>query len=162
MLPPMRRLLLMLALGGATFLLAGCGGDSSESTSGRGTSPVEGQEGEAWESPAVGSTVEVPEGPPPKRLVIKDLAKGSGPIAKAGDEVEILYVDALYATGEVVSLAIPGAPFHLELGAREAIPGWEKGILGMRVGGRRELVIPARLSNEGKASLLKVALVGIE
>lgn len=119
----------------------------------------------------VGSKVSVPEGPPPKRLVIKDLARGRGPVAKPGDEVEFLYVDALYSTGEVISVAIPGVPFHLELGSRSSLPGWEKGIVGMRVGGRRELIIPPRLAYGEAGSppsippdstlLLRVNLVGI-
>lgn len=94
----------------------------------------------------VGSKVSVPEGPPPEGLAIKDLARGKGAAAKPGDEVEFQYVDALYSTGEVVSVALPSAPFHLELGSGSSLPGWEKGIVGMRVGGRRELIIPPHLA----------------
>ena len=113
----------------------------------------------------------MPDAPPPKKLLIKDLATGSGPPAKLGDEVEFQYVDALYSTGEVLSVAVPGAPFHLELGSHGSLPGWEKGIVGMRVGGRRELIIPPSLGYGKEGSppsvppdstlLLQVALVGI-
>jgi peptidylprolyl isomerase len=163
--PSAQRFLLSCAVCLA-LAVAGCGGDSS--------SPATSAEGEAanesWPAGEVGSKVSVPEGPPPKGLVIKDLEKGSGPAAKPGDEVEFEYVDALYSTGEVLSVAVPGAPFHLELGSHGSIPGWEKGIVGMRVGGRREVIIPPRLGygQEGSSSvppgstlLLQVALVGI-
>ena len=140
------------------LVVAGCGGDSSSSTTSASSAPAGGKD---WPLGEVGSKVSVPEGPPPKGLVIKDLAKGSGPAAKPGDEVEFQYVDALYSTGEVLSVAVPGAPYHLELGSHSSLPGWEKGIVGMRVGGRRELIIPPRLG-DGEALLLQVTLVGIE
>jgi peptidylprolyl isomerase len=160
--PSMQRIFLISAVC-LLFAVTGCG-DSSGSSAGS-TSAAEGQDNagsESWPIVEVGSKVSVPEGPPPKKLVIKELEKGDGPVAKLGDEVEILYVDALYSDGEVVSLAVPGAPFHLKLGAGGSIPGWEKGIVGMGVGGRRELIIPAALAGGEEAHVSTVGLVGIK
>lgn len=161
--PSAQRLLLTVAILLA-FVAAGCGGDSPSSTG------EEAVTQESWALAEVGSRVSVPEGPPPERLVIKDRVRGKGPAAKPGDEVEFQYVDALYSTGEVLSVAIPSAPYHLELGSHSSLPGWEKGIVGMRVGGHRELIIPPHLAygEEGSSSvppnsalLLQVVLLGI-
>ena len=91
--------------------------------------------------------VEVPKGPPPKKLVIKDLEAGKGPAAKAGDEVTVHYVGVLYKNGKQFDASWDrGEPFTFELGSGGVIAGWEKGIEGMKVGGRRELIIPPELA----------------
>jgi FKBP-type peptidyl-prolyl cis-trans isomerase len=90
--------------------------------------------------------VEVPSGPPPKKLEIKDLEEGSGPAAKAGDEVTVQYVGVNYKTGEQFDASWDrGEPFTFKLGEELVIPGWEEGIVGMKPGGRRELIIPPEL-----------------
>jgi peptidylprolyl isomerase len=90
--------------------------------------------------------VTVPSGPPPKKLTIKDLEKGSGPAAKSGDEVTVNYVGVDYKTGKEFDASWDrGEPFSFELGSGAVIPGWEEGIEGMKVGGRRELIIPPSL-----------------
>jgi FKBP-type peptidyl-prolyl cis-trans isomerase len=90
--------------------------------------------------------VEVPSGPPPKKLEIKDLEEGSGPAAKPGDEVTVQYVGVTYKTGKQFDASWDrGEPFTFELGSGEVIPGWEEGIKGMKPGGRRELIIPPEL-----------------
>jgi FKBP-type peptidyl-prolyl cis-trans isomerase len=91
--------------------------------------------------------VKVPSGPPPKKLVIKDLEEGEGPAAKKGDEVVVQYVGALYKSGKQFDASWDrGEPFTFELGSSGVIPGWEKGVEGMKVGGRRELIIPPSLA----------------
>jgi len=91
--------------------------------------------------------VEVPKGPPPKKLVIKDLETGKGPEAKIGDEVTVHYVGVLYKTGKQFDASWDrGEPFTFELGVGQVIAGWEQGIEGMKVGGRRELIIPPELA----------------
>jgi peptidylprolyl isomerase len=100
--------------------------------------------------------VEVPKGPPPKKLVIKDLEKGKGPEAKIGDEVTVEYVGVDYKTGKQFDASWDrGEPFTFELGVGQVIAGWEQGIEGMKVGGRRELIIPPDLAygSEGGGSI---------
>jgi peptidylprolyl isomerase len=90
--------------------------------------------------------VEVPSGPPPKKLEIKDLEEGSGPAAKPGDEVTVHYVGVNYRTGKQFDASWDrGEPFTFKLGEGLVIEGWEKGIPGMKPGGRRELIIPPEL-----------------
>jgi FKBP-type peptidyl-prolyl cis-trans isomerase len=96
-------------------------------------------------------TVAVPKGPAPSHLVIKDLIPGTGQAAQAGQNVSVNYVGVLYKTGaEFDSSWKRGQPFTTALTPGSVIPGWVKGIVGMKVGGRRELIIPASLAY-GKA-----------
>jgi peptidylprolyl isomerase len=89
-------------------------------------------------------TVKPPSGPPPTKLVVKDLIKGTGAVAKAGDSVTVNYVGVLYKSGKVFNASWEAKrPFPFVLGEGQVIPGWDKGVVGMRVGGRRELIIPA-------------------
>jgi FKBP-type peptidyl-prolyl cis-trans isomerase len=137
--PQMPRLLLIvfacLALG-----VAGCGGgDSSSSTS----SSSEESTTEKTEAPKTKPQVEVPQGAPPKKVVTKELEEGSGPVAKAGDQVTVQYVGVNYKSGKEFDASWDrGEPFTFTLGAHEVISGWDIGIEGMKVGGRRELIIP--------------------
>jgi hypothetical protein len=98
--------------------------------------------------------VSVPSGPAPKSLVIKDLIKGTGAVAKTGSSITVNYVGVLYKGGkEFDSSWKTGAPFApFTLGQGAVIPGWDKGLVGMRVGGRRELIIPPSLAYGAKGS----------
>jgi FKBP-type peptidyl-prolyl cis-trans isomerase len=91
--------------------------------------------------------IEVPKGPPPTKLIVKDLVKGHGPPVKAGDELTVQYV-ALRWSGEPFQSSWDTGrpdPFTFKLHSHVVIPGWERGLSGMQVGGRRELVIPPQL-----------------
>jgi FKBP-type peptidyl-prolyl cis-trans isomerase len=95
--------------------------------------------------------VTVPTGAAPTKLVTKDLVTGTGQTAKAGDTVTVNYVGALYKTGkEFDSSWSRNQPFTTALSTGSVMPGWVQGIPGMKVGGRRELIIPASLAY-GKA-----------
>jgi peptidylprolyl isomerase len=84
---------------------------------------------------------------PPKSLVVKDIVKGKGKTAKAGDTVTVQYVGVDYKTGEQFDASWDsGQPFQFQLGAQMVIPGWDQGVAGMKVGGRRELTIPPDLA----------------
>jgi peptidylprolyl isomerase len=92
-------------------------------------------------------TVEVPKGPAPTQLVVKDLKTGDGAEAKSGDQVSVQYVGVLYSGGKQFdSTWDRGQPFSFQLGGGNVIPGWDQGVAGMKVGGRRELVIPPDLA----------------
>jgi FKBP-type peptidyl-prolyl cis-trans isomerase len=98
-------------------------------------------------------TVTPPSGPAPKKLVVKDLIIGTGAEAKTGQHVTVNYVGVLYNGGkEFDSSWKRNEPFSFTLGKKEVIAGWDKGIPGMKVGGRRELVIPAALAYGSKGS----------
>lgn len=95
--------------------------------------------------------VQVPRGPSPTKLEVKDLVEGTGAEAKAGDEVTVHYVLLLYKGGkELDSSWDRGPPYSFELGSGKVTAGWEQGIKGMKEGGRRELIAPGNLSY-GKA-----------
>jgi hypothetical protein len=90
----------------------------------------------------------VPSGPAPKKLVVKDLIKGTGAAIKSGDTVSVNYVGKLYSNGKVFDASwkdTPGKTFSLEVGVGQVIKGWDEGLIGMKVGGRRELIIPPSL-----------------
>jgi peptidylprolyl isomerase len=130
----------------AALAIAGCGGSDS-STESTGTTTTESTAAEAAASEKTKPKVTVPKGAPPKQLETKELEEGSGAEAKAGDEVTVQYVGVNYKNGrEFDSSWSRNEPFPLTLGAGSVIPGWEQGIEGMKVGGRRELIIPPELA----------------
>jgi peptidylprolyl isomerase len=84
-----------------------------------------------------------PQGDPPTQLVIKDIVKGTGPKAKPGDTLTMQYVGNSWSTGEQFDASWDrGQAFPFQLGAGMVIPGWDQGMVGMRKGGRRLLIIP--------------------
>jgi peptidylprolyl isomerase len=92
-------------------------------------------------------TVTPPPGAPPTTLQVNDLIVGTGPEAKAGDTLTVNYVGVLFASGtEFDSSWKRHGRFTFTLGAGHVIAGWDQGIGGMKVGGRRELVVPASLA----------------
>ncbi len=93
----------------------------------------------------VAPTVVVPTTTPPVALEAADLIKGTGASAVNGETLKVQYVLATYSTHKVVQSSWTSTPFSFELGANTVIQGWEKGMVGMRVGGRRELIIPPSL-----------------
>ena len=91
--------------------------------------------------------VDFPGGRPPADLEIKDIQEGTGPVAKAGDMVSVHYVGVAFSTGEEFDASWNrGTPLRFKLGAGQVIPGWDRGVQGMKVGGRRQLTIPAHLA----------------
>ncbi|MGI8945520.1 MAG: FKBP-type peptidyl-prolyl cis-trans isomerase [Thermoleophilaceae bacterium] len=88
-----------------------------------------------------------PAGEPPKKLVREDLIEGDGPAAAAGDALTVDYVGVSFASGKKFDSSFDaGRPFEFELGAGMVIPGWDEGLEGMKVGGRRKLTIPPMLA----------------
>ena len=87
--------------------------------------------------------VDFPGGEPPADLQITDVWEGDGAVAKAGDTVEVHYVGVAYSTGEEFDASWNrGAPLQFQLGVGKVIAGWDQGVQGMKVGGRRQLIIP--------------------
>ena len=91
--------------------------------------------------------IDFPEGPPPADLEITDITEGDGDEAKAGARVNVHYVGVAHSTGEEFDASYNrGAPLDFKLGTGRVIAGWDRGVAGMRVGGRRRLVIPPHLA----------------
>lgn len=166
-----RAVLLTLAVLGATGAIAGCGSSGGAIKVGEENSgaAAEAQKLEREESKsgttsttstAAASTPTVktptsgplskepkvtpPKGPAPSKLQIKEIIKGTGAEAKAGDTVTVNYVGVLYKNGKVFDASWKRhEPFSFALGKGQVIKGWDSGVAGMKVGGRRELIIPA-------------------
>lgn len=91
--------------------------------------------------------VDFPVGEPPSELEAHDEIVGDGPEAAAGSTVSAHYVGVAFSTGEQFDASWDrGQPLDFRLGAGQVIQGWDDGITGMRVGGRRRLVIPPHLA----------------
>lgn len=102
--------------------------------------------------------VDFPGGEPPADLEIKDLWEGDGEIAAAGDMVKVHYVGVSFSSGEEFDASWNrGAPLDFQLGIGQVIQGWDKGVQGMKVGGRRQLIIPAHLAYGDRGAGGKIA-----
>jgi peptidylprolyl isomerase len=87
------------------------------------------------------------DGPPPTDLVSEDIALGEGARASQGDTVDVHYVGVAHSSGEEFDSSWKrGTPLRFPLGAGRVIAGWDQGVEGMKVGGRRRLVIPPHLA----------------
>jgi peptidylprolyl isomerase len=156
--PSLRSLALLLAA--LALLAAGCGGDDDKDKSASTPAPAETTPAptetettaaEPGGAVAVSNAKDLsskpklgtPEGDPPASLIKKDLVVGKGPAAKAGDTVTVQYVGISWSTGKQFDASWDnGQPFTFPLGGGQVIQGWDTGVVGMKAGGRRELVIP--------------------
>jgi peptidylprolyl isomerase len=94
-----------------------------------------------------------PAGAAPTKLVTKDLVAGTGQEAKSGQNVTVNYVGILFHGGKEFDASWKRKePFTFALGKGQVIAGWDQGVAGMKVGGRRELIIPAELAYGAKGS----------
>jgi peptidylprolyl isomerase len=95
---------------------------------------------------------------PPTELVVTDLAEGDGTEATAGSQVSVHYVGVALSSGEEFDASYNrGAPLDFRLGIGQVIQGWDEGVQGMKVGGRRQLVIPPHLAygDRGAGGVIK-------
>jgi peptidylprolyl isomerase len=164
---------LVLATLGTAVLIAGCGSSGSSGTIAPGNENsadnklVTATEKSSETSTAPTATaktptsgplskepkVTLPSGPAPTKLVTKDLIAGTGPEAKAGQTVTVNYVGVLYNGGKEFDASWKrNEPFSFSLGKSQVIAGWDQGVAGMKVGGRRELIIPSALAYGAKGS----------
>ncbi len=87
--------------------------------------------------------VTIPDEQPPTELVIEDLTVGDGDEAAAGQQVTVHYVGVSWSTGEQFDASWDRMePFAFGLGQGQVISGWDEGVQGMKIGGRRRLTIP--------------------
>jgi peptidylprolyl isomerase len=156
----MRSRLLILPL--LALALTACGGSSKKSDESAATPAATAQSnedtpgtvtvtGKLGAKPTVKVTPDNPQ--PPGKLVVKDLATGHGKTAKKGDTVTVQYDGILYYNNKQFDASWDrGQPFTFPLGKGQVIPGWDQGVAGMKVGGRRELVIPPDLAYGAQGS----------
>jgi len=90
--------------------------------------------------------VTIPDSPAPTNLVVEDLEVGGGEEARAGQRVSVHYVGVAWSNGQQFDASWDrGSPFEFQLGKGNVILGWDQGVAGMKVGGRRRLTIPPQL-----------------
>ena len=102
--------------------------------------------------------IDPPDGPPPTELEITDLTVGDGAEAGPGDQVSVHYVGVAHSTGEEFDASYNrGDALQFRLGIGQVISGWDQGVQGMKVGGRRQLVIPPHLGygDRGAGGVIK-------
>jgi len=99
-----------------------------------------------------------PETPEPADLIQEDLVPGTGAEAKTGDKVKVNYTGRLLKTNFMFDTSVgPGKkPFEFQLGKGSVIAGWDQGVVGMKIGGKRKLTIPSRLGYKEKGSPPKI------
>jgi len=146
--------LLSLVVLTAALGLAACGdedgGDSSppsvaeEQTE---TEPSPSEQRRALMDTSTKPEIPRPSGTPPRRLAKDDIVRGRGRPAKAGDAVTVHYAGVTFSTGEEFDASWSGGqPYSFPLGAGRVIPGWDRGLVGMKEGGRRMLTIPPEMA----------------
>ena len=102
--------------------------------------------------------IDRPEGNPPADLEITDITVGDGAEATPGKGVTVHYVGVSHSTGEQFDASWDrGEPLRFGLGAGQVISGWDQGVAGMKIGGRRQLVIPPHLAygDRGAGGVIK-------
>ena len=91
--------------------------------------------------------VNIPAGQPPSQLEVEDVEVGDGAEAAAGSEVDVHYVGVSWSSGRQFDASWDRRDtFSFRLGSGQVIPGWDQGVAGMKVGGRRRLTIPPELA----------------
>jgi peptidylprolyl isomerase len=113
------------------------------------------------------------EGEPPAELRIEDLVVGDGPEAEPGRQVSVHYVGVAFSSGKEFDASYNrGDAFDFPLGGGQVISGWDQGVAGMKVGGRRKLTIPPHLGygqrgaggviKPGETLIFVVDLLGVQ
>ena len=152
-----RNILKNLSVATAGILLLGCGNDGGQSAATDSSTeiptsieivPTPTPAGDVDNADlSVKPLVTIPPSSPPTELLIEDLVVGSGSPVGVGDFLIMDYVGVSYSTGLQFDASWDrGSPFPFELGAGRVIQGWDQGIVGMSVGGRRSLTIPPELA----------------
>ena len=147
------RIMMLVALV-AALALSACGDDDDDGGGGSPpaaeqteTEPTPSEQREALKDTSKKPVIPKPSGTPPRRLEKEDIVRGKGPAAKAGDTLTVHYAGVSFSTGEEFDASWnSGQPFTFPLGAGQVIPGWDKGLVGMKKGGRRLLTIPPELA----------------
>ncbi len=154
---PLRHVLALIAVVAVLGLMA-CGDDEDNGDGGAGgsadtatqeettTEPSPADAEAALKDTSTKPVIPKPTGSPPRRLVKEDIVKGTGAGAKPGDTVIVHYVGMNFSNGQEFDASWDsGAAFPVQLGSGGVIAGWERGLVGIKQGGRRKLTIPPEL-----------------
>jgi peptidylprolyl isomerase len=143
---PSRRILL-LAGAALAVVLAGCGTDPEGTPEPAAGTDLEALVDDLDAKPDPAAILVDDRGSPPAELVVEDVVAGDGATAEAGDLVRVHYVGVDWESGEQFDASWDrGTPLEFPLGQGFVIPGWDQGVEGMQVGGRRVLTIPPDLA----------------
>jgi peptidylprolyl isomerase len=144
----MKRGTVVTLIAAAVLALAGCG-SQKQNSGGGGAQAVPGVTLPPQDSDLnVKPVVPKPTGQPPASLQVRDVVQGNGKPAESGNTVSVQYVGVSWSTGQQFDSSWDRGkqPYQFKLGAGRVIPGWDQGLVGMRQGGRRELIIPPNLA----------------
>jgi peptidylprolyl isomerase len=150
----MSRLPIVLACLLLALFAASCGDDGEEAAAPQETATATPEPAGTLDVAAIGKDLDKkpeiakPAGTPPAELQKTDIVKGKGKTAKAGDTVAVQYVGNSWSTGTQFDASWDRGQeaFEFPLGAGQVIPGWDQGVAGMKVGGRRKLTIPSAMA----------------
>ena len=106
--------------------------------------------------------IQIPPGRPPKKLVVRELKAGSGKGAVWGERLAVRYVGVKYKTKEVEDRWNEKPPYSFVFGEGDVREGWEIGLKGMKLGARRELILPSRLAYGTGALIYVIELIEME
>jgi peptidylprolyl isomerase len=135
--------------------LAACGDDEGEGEASpppaaeerTETEPTPSEQREALKDTSTKPEIPRPSGSPPRALEKEDVVRGEGPAAKPGDTLTVHYAGVTFSTGEEFDASWnSGQPFTFPHGGGRVIEGWDRGMVGMRQGGRRVLTIPPEMA----------------
>ncbi len=159
----------------AIFLLlqaGGCGGSEGPTTTGENAASTPAQaaavrHGSKWEAlerfaGALSGKLLIPHGPPPRRVLFRDLKLGKGPAIKPNQGFEVHYANFSYKTGKVFENAWRQSLQSLKWNIAYVVDGWIPGLKGMQAGGIRELVLPSSWAYQNGALVYLVKLVKLE
>jgi peptidylprolyl isomerase len=147
---PIQSVLLLIAVF-AVLGATACGDDDDSGSAGSASGGNEQQTETTPPEDALKDTttkpmIPKPTGAPPRKLVKEDIVKGKGPGAENGDTVTVKYVGVNFSNGQEFDASWDsGATFPVQLGAGMVIEGWDKGLVGIKKGGRRMLTIPPEM-----------------
>ena len=157
---------------GAALALSACGSETTDEPAGDPATPSAPDAATAPDAPAILAELYPERAEPPAELVITDLVEGDGPAIAAGQAAVVQYWGLRWSDGGTFDASwTRGQPFTFALGTGQVIAGWDLGVDGMQVGGRRVLVIPPGLAygdrgagnviGPGETLVFVVDLVGV-
>lgn len=145
------------------LLVAGCGSGASEDPLAHLTTDPSPKAAAEWEPlmEAAGPRADMlllPDGPPPRTVVVRELQKGAGRAIEKGDRFTVSYLSFFYRNGKPEEDRWGKVPFSWFYGVGQTVKGWEPGLRGMRVGGWRELIVPSAQAHGSGALIYLIRL----